>query len=786
MNVYGNMINSKFSNINNGIKKGKGQYTKLNFMETNTNYMEYKPRHTNNNLLSYKNNKYYANNNYLNNQKRNTNANYIQYIGNPKSVTVEENNEEFNQIRQEFQKLNNKIKSLNGLINNNHHDKRANTKDYTPISYKTNNISINDLNSNRHHQSYYTNIDRSQKMNKSNKYYDLKSDFFQTYDLKKIKYNINSNNSHNISNDYFGQRKLSQNNKNNQNLTILSNFKKNNNKNYAFSHKSDYDNKYDMNNNDFNLKNNKSNMLYRQRKSDKNIFNYDINEFNINNDENENYFYNNIYNSYNSFKNKKNQFNNKINLYNNNINNNIDDIDDIIIDDNQNNLLNNYDIENGSNYENYNLLYNNYNKNSVNKLKNKLLNNNNKNNDSDELSDLADELVEAFNIDKTEKDEDMEYIFNDKIKSKINGEDYLSNIENNYQKIRSSNVPKNHNNLETYNLEGYKSKSKDITINTLNNIYNKNNIQQINKNGKKSNNTNNYIKANENNFNFLSKNNNPNNNNLNSNNFVYNKNIDFCYQNNNNNNKDINNTNIKSNIIIKDKNNNISINNINNNKDNKIISDLEIEDNKVDIKIINNNKKFNCSLNNKEENDNYNKGTINLINQMNNNIKNDKLFNSKNLNKKENNNNKNKIKDVGLKESIEIDNSLIHDSELDIPLIIETLKYNKVMLDNNEKEKQNYKHDKMIFENKFNPNNYLNNIYENKKEELNNVEHEDKNIDLPIKFEDTLKLIKNSNKEIKEKSEPKKDMINISNNDGFKNKENEDKIIKKINNSNNN
>ena len=164
MYAYGNMINSKFSNINNGIKKGKGQYTKLNFMENNTNYMEYKSRHTNNNLLSQKNNKYYANNNYLNNQKRNTNANYAQYIGNPKSVTVEENNDQFNQIKQEFQKLDSKIKSLNGLINNNHHhDKHINAKDHTPISYKTKNISINDLNSNRHNKSYYTNIDRSQK-----------------------------------------------------------------------------------------------------------------------------------------------------------------------------------------------------------------------------------------------------------------------------------------------------------------------------------------------------------------------------------------------------------------------------------------------------------------------------------------------------------------------------------------------------------------------------------------------------------------------------------------------
>ena len=35
------------------------------------------------------------------------------------------------------------------------------------------------------------------------------------------------------------------------------------------------------------------------------------------------------------------------------------------------------------------------------------------------------------------------------------------------------------------------------------------------------------------------------------------------------------------------------------------------------------------------------------------------------------------------KETIQLDESLIHDSELDIPLIIETLIYNKVMIKKN-------------------------------------------------------------------------------------------------------
>jgi hypothetical protein len=233
--------------------------------------------------------------------------------------------------------------------------------------------------------------------------------------------------------------------------------------------------------------------------------------------------------------------------------------------------------------------------------------------------------------------------------------------------------------------------------------------------------------------------------------------------NNTRNKKVINNNNRINNY---NKNNNMDVNN--NNNRNMKINQIKINNNIKDVRI------SNTSINNNNRNNMNNNNNINI---------------NRNEGKTMKNKVKENIKDDGLKETIEIDNSLINDSELNIPLIIDTLIYNKIMKSNNEKEKEKEKQEQKL-DNIIHNNVYSNNIKENKKQKIKEsiqVEYddEDNHLILPIKLEDTVKLKKiNDNEENTEKFEIKNDIKNGSSNKG--NIINDLKNINTNNNNNNN
>ena len=415
-------------------------------------------RLTNNN---WKDNKQrYSNNNIISLNKMkysNNNNDYQQNMNNKYKKNIKtngniENNDKFTQIKEDLRKLNNEIKKLNGLALKSK-EKNLNHQDNSYIMHTqnmNNYNNINDMNYNIQNKSFYTT--QLQNLNK-------------TYEIKRLNNNnINKN----------GKRKY-YNNKNG-NLEMMKNKKR---KNFPSPNKSEYEKNFDISN-DIAFKTYKSYSLYKGRKSGKLNYNLDIKELDIN-DQDEN---DEKKNKYDSLKNNLNK-----NKYNYNINGHMDI--DYSLSDSQDNFEN--------------------------KKKNIKINNqpNNKkdNNDSDELSDLADELVETFNIGKLDVEVDTHNIFDEKVRANINGE----NNDNNqnkmgeiYQKSKSNNIYYDKNKI--LNSNEYKQASKDL---------NKNNLD-INKTNEK-----------ESNYN---------------NNFIKDKNINLYYLNNNNIDKNINNnTNYKLN-----------------------------------------------------------------------------------------------------------------------------------------------------------------------------------------------------------------------------------------------
>ena len=243
MNGFQNMNISNSSNMKYGVVNNKGQYIRLNPSNKNNNYIENKQRYsTKNNLLLFNKEKNFSNNNFY----QNKNTNYTQYINGDI-----ENNEKFIQIKHDIQKLNNKIKRLNNLVNTNN-EKVIKSKDNSHFSYSKRYNNLNDINNVNINKSNYTNYEKRDKIKKINKFNNNYNNYYQTYDLTKVKFENENNN--------VNSRKLSQNTRGQINLEMLSNINNNKKgKSYAFSNKSDYDNTFDLSNNEANYKSYKSN-----------------------------------------------------------------------------------------------------------------------------------------------------------------------------------------------------------------------------------------------------------------------------------------------------------------------------------------------------------------------------------------------------------------------------------------------------------------------------------------------------------------------------------------------
>ena len=241
-----------------------------------------------------------------------------------------------------------------------------------------------------------------------------------------MKFNFN-NNDLNTKNDYSDnemyKRKFSQSTHSNKNKF----------KNYRFSNKTDFSNTNYGKNNFENAKIYKSTSLYKGIKNNMPNFGFDIQAFNINEDNIGDEYQNNDIN-YNILKN-----NLLFPYYTNNKNGKI-----------QNKPNANYNQNKNYNnpYMQKNSYINNNNQNRKIKQQNNV-NNEDKYNkdtiddDNSDLSELADEFIEAFNIDI----EDGE-------------------IEDNIKRAKSSNIHYN-NNYNLSNTLDNKSRSKEITMNTI-------------------------------------------------------------------------------------------------------------------------------------------------------------------------------------------------------------------------------------------------------------------------------------------------------------------------------
>ena len=652
MNVYDNRMN--YLKFNNGMNRNKELYIRLNLMDNNNNMRGYNQRYTNNSLANKKKNIYFD----LDNNEPIRNTNYMKYKTNSSFEQNLSENDRFNQIKEDIQKLSNKIQKLNNII---YKSKEKNNQTNTSFLNKNFYSTTNDLNNIKKNKILYKNNVNFKKMNKTNKINNnnnINNNLYPTFDLNNLK-NVNKSKS------FIGHRKFST-KKNDLDLLYKINRPLKKNKNYAYSYKSNWENDFNINNNDIsNYQNYKAKSLYKGNNVNEKYL--DINELDIDNSEDD-------YINYNQFNNKipfnKNQNKSKYILYKYQLNDedyNISKDEDI-----ENNSKNNNKIININNKENKSF-HNNY----ANNSKPKILNNNtkllnNKNNDSEELSDLADELVEAFNFGKNEDEEDTQNIFNEEIRRKINEEELninhnnIDNIGNNYIKSKSNNINYNTNNNFIINFSESYIENGDL-----------NNNKKIQKNKS-------LTKINENNFNFIST--------------------------------------IPSNKNNQNKNINISLDIINKNKYSNNINDFK---NNI----------------NEEQKDIIVKDREQIINQINNDINNVKIINideKNNENIFSNNleiNTKNDKDYLDINEIEEIDNSLIHDSELNIELIIETLKYNKVIQPNKEKEEK------------------IENI------NINNDKKYDKNQNMPIKIEDFKKFCKNDNKEIIENKDIEENIV---------------------------
>ena len=429
MNFQNNYQYPNFSIVNNNkdYTNNKGRYIGLNrIINKNSQNFFFQPNQKN--VLQSYEYRGMPNNAHISYQN---NLNKSSDINNMRTINT-------SQIRQTIQKLNNDIKKLNGIVHlrNNNLTKKKNN------SYLMQNNASSNMNSN--YMNYLRNnpnqndLINYRKMNQTYKINNnINKNYYITYDLKKMKFNINNNNlnaDNNYSDNEVFQRKFSQSTHTN----------KNNYKNYPFSNKSVLNNK----NNNFDIGNFDDNQFYKSSsiyKGIKNNNNYgtNIKNFSINENSNEDEG-NNILN-YNMLKNNL--------LPKNNTNNILKQTGK-----NQQKKYNNaFSINNSQNSKVKSNIYGQ--KNNSNNFKYHTNVKEFDGNDSDNLSDLADEFIEAFNIDIV-KDE---------------------NIQDNLQTNKTSNIYHNNsytreNNFSQSDLPQFKSKSKEINMNQKINMNTNNNI----------------------------------------------------------------------------------------------------------------------------------------------------------------------------------------------------------------------------------------------------------------------------------------------------------------------
>lgn len=140
MNIYGINTYINYSKGNNEINRNQNKYIGFNFDNTNNSISGYNTKLTNkNNFTSPRIEKINLNNKLNGNRYSNLNK----YSDIPKVNHNFRNNEQFQQIQAEIQKLNFKIKKLNGLVyKSNDKDKNMamTSKDNSFFGYNKKNI----------------------------------------------------------------------------------------------------------------------------------------------------------------------------------------------------------------------------------------------------------------------------------------------------------------------------------------------------------------------------------------------------------------------------------------------------------------------------------------------------------------------------------------------------------------------------------------------------------------------------------------------------------------------
>ena len=405
---------SDFNEQSNTYDRNKSRYIGLNRTANKNNNFFFQPNSINakasNQYKKIHNNSNTFNKNILN---KSTDINYTRVV-NP------------SQIKHSMETLGNKIKKLNGLLQNTNQIKLPKNKNNSYI--------INSKKGSNNFNSNYTilrnnpdpnNLNSYQKLNQTYKINNnINKNYYITYDMKKMKFNFN-NNDLNIKSDYSDnemyKRKFSQSTHSNKNK-----FKIN-----RFSNKTDFSNTNYGQNNFENAKIYKSTSIYKGIKNNMPNFGFDIQDFNINEDNNFDEYQNNDIN-YNVLKNNllfpsnaKNKNSKTQNIQNANYNQNKNYINPYI---EKNSYINNNNqniklkLEKNANSDDK------YNKNTI-------------DDDNSDLSELADEFIEAFNIDvdNGEMDDNIKRTKSSNIYYK-NNDYFISNTFDNRQRSKEINM----------------------------------------------------------------------------------------------------------------------------------------------------------------------------------------------------------------------------------------------------------------------------------------------------------------------------------------------------------
>ena len=405
---------SDFNEQSNTYDRNKSRYIGLNRTANKNNNFFFQPNSINakasNQYKKIHNNSNTFNKNILN---KSTDINYTRVV-------------DPSQIKHSMETLGNKIKKLNGLLQN--------TNQINLPKNKNNSYIINSKKGSNNFNSNYTilrnnpdpnNLNSYQKLNQTYKINNnINKNYYITYDMKKMKFNFN-NNDLNIKSDYSDnemyKRKFSQSTHSNKNK-----FKIN-----RFSNKTDFSNTNYGQNNFENAKIYKSTSIYKGIKNNMPNFGFDIQDFNINEDNNFDEYQNNDIN-YNILKNNllfpsnaKNKNSKTQNIQNANYNQNKNYINPYI---EKNRYINNNNqniklkLEKNANSDDK------YNKNTI-------------DDDNSDLSELADEFIEAFNIDvdNGEMDDNIKRTKSSNIYYK-NNDYFISNTFDNRQRSKEINM----------------------------------------------------------------------------------------------------------------------------------------------------------------------------------------------------------------------------------------------------------------------------------------------------------------------------------------------------------